>query len=244
MSSPAAISAPQLKHLPFDSDIFGFRTARLDGLSRETRQTIAGQLEAARRDGVRHLSARVSAADASSIRALEQNGFELVDGLVTYGRMLTALPPCPRDVRPFTAADLEPLAQVAKTAYSYDRFHSDPAIPTAAADRLHETWFRNSCDGPAADAVLVAGGGPSPEAFITLQCRHDTGIIVLIGAARQARGAGLGGRLTDAALSWFAGRGARHVRVGTQAANVAACRLYESRGFRTEAFDYTFRRLL
>jgi ribosomal protein S18 acetylase RimI-like enzyme len=50
--------------------------------------------------------------------------------------------------------------------------------------------------------------------------------------------------MTLHALEWFRERGAARATVGTQLANIAAARLYQSCGFRTTAVSLTFRKVL
>jgi ribosomal protein S18 acetylase RimI-like enzyme len=61
----------------------------------------------------------------------------------------------------------------------------------------------------------------------------DVGRIELIAVDASSRGRGLGIALVMEALSWFAARGMQRVRVGTQARNIVAQRLYQYCGFRT-----------
>ena len=79
--------------LEWDSEQFGFPAARLDLLvangDRKTATTIKRNLvsETVRRcgnRGIRHLTARVDAANLSSIDALQKNGFDLIDGIQTF----------------------------------------------------------------------------------------------------------------------------------------------------------------
>jgi len=247
MSCSAATSKPTFVPLPWDSEQFGFPAARLDALARETPEGIAALAACAKAQGVRHLTARVSANDLATIHALEMNAFHLVDGIQTFELSLEhPIPPAAGRVRNFRDEDLEALLAIARTAYVHDRFHVDSAIPTEIADRIHETWVRNSCSGLAADAVIVAEHADTrePAAYVTCKCADGIGTIILVATAQSARGLGLARAATFGALAYFKRRGCTHVHVGTQLRNVAAGRLYESCGFRLRAVSLTYRKLL
>lgn len=259
-AQPPRIETPdgtaEWRLLEWDSAQLGFTAARIDALDApggyEEARSRKGRLLAAvvaqcRRAGVRHLSARVDTGDFSAIHALEQAGFELIDGIQTFhlglGRERGAAPAGTRLFRP---GDLPELLEIGRTAYCFDRFHADPAIPADAAARVHEAWTRNCCLGTAADAVVVAESEGRAASYAA--CRADRqagkGTIILVATAGWARGRGAARRASLAAIEWFAGQGLREVEVGTQIRNIPAGRLYESLGFRLIRTSLTFRKLL
>jgi dTDP-4-amino-4,6-dideoxy-D-galactose acyltransferase len=75
--------------------------------------------------------------------------------------------------------------------------------------------------------------------MVTLEDRDGIGTIGLIAVDPEREKRGLGRSLVQAAQSWFAKEGFEQGRVVTQAANAAACRLYEKCGYslvKTEHF--------
>ncbi len=247
MSCFAAISTPAFVPLPWDSEQFGFPAARLDSLQAETPSGIAALVDCARSQGVRHLSTRVPVDDLLTIHSLESNGFHLLDGIQTFERALADPSPAPSlHVRHYQPPDLDALLDIARTAYLYDRFHADSAITTEQADRLHETWVRNSCLGLAADAVIVAEHPEAgdPASFVTCKINQRIGTIVLVATAKYARGLGLAHAATLGALAYFKSRDCTTVRVGTQLRNTPAGRLYQACGFRLQSVTLTYRKLL
>ena len=203
------------------------------------------------------MSARVDASDLSSLHVLEETGFLTVDGILTFALDLkehSAVEPVNDfKIRLATADDAPEAAALASTAYVYDRFHADPFIDRKLADELHANWVRNSCDGKAADAVLLADDGSGLLGFVTCKISgaaghhsHSSrkGTIVLVASAAPARGRGVGYSLTMAALEWFRQSGCETVEVGTQLSNIPASRLYQTCGFRLKATSVSLRRLL
>jgi L-amino acid N-acyltransferase YncA len=236
-----------------ESRVFGFRTARLEFLvaegdydtQREIQRcllaNLAGRCAA---DGIQHISLRVAAADSASIHALEEQGFILVDGLITYGRKLGDEPlpsPSPHfQVRPMTSADLPEITELARSAFSFDRIHVDPAVPKAAADQIHATWLLNSCSSEASDRVLVAADSDGPLGYSVYRINQATvphlgeplGVWVIAASHERARGMGVARSMCLVMLNWYREHGVRIVEGGTQLANVASARLHESCGFR------------
>lgn len=251
--------------LPWDSEQLRMKTARIDylvaeGSYNEQRQIKETLLEQALLDihdmGVWYLSVRVDASDLSSLHVLEEAGFITVDGLLTFALDLAEHRSAPNGhdftIRLATAADADQAAALARTAYLYDRFHSDPFIDRERADELHAAWVHNSCTGKAADAVLLAEDKTGLLGFVSCSVQRDTterlgrtvGTIALVAAAEHAQGRGVGYATTMAALEWFGQQGCEIVEVGTQVRNIPASRLYQKCGFRLVGSSISLRRLL
>jgi ribosomal protein S18 acetylase RimI-like enzyme len=254
IETPAGTAAWSI--LTWDSERFGMSAARLDKLEAhgcypEARASKAELLRSVivecRSAGVRHLSARVDTGDLSAIHALEQAGFELIDGIQTFKISLNgnlAAPLC--STRLFELQDLPEIVEIGRTAFVFDRFHTDPALPADVGAQSNESWTRNCCLGIAADAVVVAEVDGRVASYVA--CREDRetgyGVIVLVATAEWARRRGAAHSASSGALRWFAAQGLSTVEVGTQLRNVPAARLYENLGFRLVRTSLTFRRLL
>ena len=120
------------------------------------------------------------------------------------------------------------------------------------ADELYAAWIRNSCAGIGADAVILAEDSQSLLGYVTCKLQSDTkvylgkliGTIGLVATAAHARGRGVAGSATLAALRWFHQQGADIVEVGTQLRNIPASRLYQTCGFRLVGSSISLRKLL
>jgi dTDP-4-amino-4,6-dideoxy-D-galactose acyltransferase len=252
-------------HLEWDSEQLGMPAARVDllvsaggyqeALERKT-SLLRTAVEECRLRGVRYLTARVSAADLSTVHALARSGFDLVDGILTFSMTLgQAGPRTARgdlELRPFEPGDLEQILAIARDAYTCDRFHADRSLPEGIADRLYAAWVRRCCSGEEADAVVVAARNGRVLAYVTCKIvpssgREGTpraGSIGLVATAGEARGQGIARAALDGALDWFRTQNVHTVEVGTQMQNMPACRLYEQNGFRMSRMGLTYRRLL
>lgn len=252
--------------LAWDSEQFGFPAARIDllvasgardGAAIVKRDLVSETVLACGNRGISHVTARVDAADLTSIEALRKNNFDLIDGIQTFSFRIPAAggfhtEPRSFDLRLFSESDLPQVRELARTAYIHDRFHADSALDQETADRVNETWLVNSCLGHIADAVIVACAGDRVLGYVT--CRIDReatrvlgigcGEIGMVATAATARKSGVASAATLAALEWFSLQGVSFVEVGTQLRNIAAARLYERCGFRLAAASLTWRRIV
>jgi ribosomal protein S18 acetylase RimI-like enzyme len=187
--------------------------------------------------------------------ALQACGFDPVDAILTFTRSLHNFSPVEADpqIRLAGTDDADAVGEIARTAFSIDRFHSDPLIDNARADELHYQWAKNSVLGTVADAVIVATDDQnSPIGFVTCKLNHGTfealgkfvGTIVLVATSDSARGQGFGQRMTEQALNWFLQSGVDIVEVGTQATNGPAAKLYERSGFQLTDHSVSVRKWL
>lgn len=242
--------------LAWDTEQFGIPAARLELLEAcgsytqsraEKHRLLVLVLDQCRRFGVKHLSARVDAGNFTTIHALEEANFELMDGIQTFRLRLNGNHTSrPFGTRLFGPKDLSEVLEIGRTAFIFDRFHADPMLSPRIVDQVNETWTRNCCLGTAADFVVIAEANGHVASFVA--CRADrqagNGIIVLVATAEWARGRGAARRATSAALQWFANLTMKSVEVGTQIRNIPAVCLYESLGFRLTCTSLTFRRAL
>ena len=250
-----------LEPLDWDSRVLGFSAARLDVVcapasEATTAAVIEPAIAAARHLGIRHLSARVDAADDAAIHALEAAGFLNVDALLTFAAgptvLLDAAAHAGIPMRIASPADASPVAAIAERAFRHGRFHSDPDITPERASGVYRTWATACCEGSAADAVIVAEPGGEIAGFVACRMLADTaahldratGTIPLIATSERSQGQGIGAALVAAAAAWFRGRQAAAVEIGTQLRNVPAARLYERCGFRLVGGSLSFRLMI
>jgi dTDP-4-amino-4,6-dideoxy-D-galactose acyltransferase len=249
--------------LAWDSELFGFPAALIEVLAASggyTEARVAASellrkvLDEATDAGIRHLIARVASSLTAHAHALAEHGFELIDGIQTFALGLSAASPTGvPGTRLASETDADVVADIARSCFVYDRFHSDVAIGAGTANRVHEEWARNSVSGEAADAVVLAtAGNGSIEAFVTIKLDSlswgSLGVriaaIPLVASSLEARGKGAARRATAGALAWCRAQQVDLVEVGTQISNIPAARLYQSEGFRTTAVSLTYRRII
>jgi dTDP-4-amino-4,6-dideoxy-D-galactose acyltransferase len=236
MSTPGA--AP-CELLPWDSDFFGCRIARVCGDTLEPEQ--AAQIDDwSRNHQVRGLYFLSRADVPASIQTAEQHGFGLVDIRLTFEhRMMDAPDPAPSDlpagfhIRPVQPGDVPELQTMARAGHRETRFFSDTHFSRQRAEELYSTWITLEAQGRAQAVLVAASITNQPLGYISCHWSLATqeGQIGLVGVSPKVRGRGLGKNLVGAALEWFRTQGAQKVTVVTQGNNRAAQRLYEQCGF-------------
>ncbi|MEO0093834.1 MAG: GNAT family N-acetyltransferase [candidate division WOR-3 bacterium] len=202
---------------------------------------------------------RLPDADVTSIRSLQRLGFTMIDSLITFAQILP---------NSFGSADsfdtvslietiesnleLPPeLLVIARDAFRYDRFHTDPIIAELVGSGLNNLYADWIVNGWRENRILLALG---PNRTITgfLIYRIETisyfaqkiATIELIATHPDYRNRGIGKRLVTKALDLFVAKGARIASVGTQAQNFPAIRLYQSCGFKIITSFVSFRKWL
>ena len=240
------LSQPQA----FDTEQFGRPVVRLladiaaDGGALAGR--LAHEIDNWRRQGVWLASVRLPEARAEACEAeLAAAGFRRIETLVSFERPTAAPPPADHPVaHPVALAarqDWPETIEIARTAFRYDRYHADPLVPKAGADRLKAAWVANSLAGRA-DAVLLAKRDGRVAGFVTLMATAEAAAIDLIATAPWAQGRGIGRALVAAALARYAEQRPL-MRGATQADNLASQRLYRGAGFVETARQATYHRI-
>ena len=197
-----------LSHLPWDSSIFGLSMARIGHLIAASTQGVRAQIldrlldgliELARTQGVKHLSTRVDCADIEAIQCLEDQGFRLMECLVTYVfRPKQGTPPPIKTlyaVRPYTPGDREAVLAISERMYAHhqSRFSVDPSLPTSGMGRFYIEWTKNACSGEMADHVLIAERKGCPVAFLAYKLNR----LVLARTGIRIAGQGLSASLPE-----------------------------------------------
>lgn len=248
--------------LPWDTAFFGYAVARLNAVFSATPPldrpgsdrsgAVAELVWRARARGVRYLFSAVDPRDVALMRALADNGFALIETRVHQHRSLRDFRPAERySIRAARGEDLPLLERTAREMVNpYDRFHADPFIPRADADRLMTTWVRASVVERFADATYVPDH-EAPEAFCTTK-RHEEhwgrwGMAlvqpVVLGAVAPTFKGWYRKLISEICWLLAEGRG-EHAFFVTQVTNRAAMRSVEALGFRIGRGEHVFRKVL
>lgn len=227
--------------LPWDSDFFGFRTARIFNgtlAQEEIKQSLCTLREA----GVRLVywsSDQPASFDIASLHG------RLVDRKVTYSLELSSLKPdlfiLLDRVKSFSLrlpqADMLDLAV---QAGQYSRFACDPDFPQELFIALYQEWIKKSITRELADEILVIEEDSALAAMLTIVKREFISDIGLIAVKPAFRGKKFGEMLVRAAQLWSIQQGLQQSWVVTQKDNLPACRLYEKCDYRIQKIEYYY----
>ncbi len=234
VTNPRKLDSLRYRFLEWDSRFFGRRIARVES-DRLDEASVAEALDWSREHRIDCLYFLCAPDDDRSVVVAEANGFHLVDIRLELSCRIEA-PPAASGVavRGFQPSDLDALQRIASEAYRDTRFWYDERFTREQAASLYREWIAKSCRG-GDESVLVVEDDGHVKGFVTCSFENESiGRIGLLGVAAEARGAGVGRALVDAALAQCHANGRREVRVVTQVRNIAAQRLYQACGFRTQ----------
>jgi hypothetical protein len=241
--------------LAWDSTFFRIPMARIEYVLASDRswatQGVRAMNDALRARGIKHVSARVDIEDLTTMSALEESGYRLMDALVTYITRPRKEPPnAVREVgaiRAYRPEDGPQLISIAAEAYRgfRGRFHLDPNIPDERCDAFYEEWAKQSVAHTMADTVLVSEAADGQLlGFLAFRKRQPVSSV----GGVDVYGGGLGACRRDAPGAYAglirAGTVWAHERDGvaecqTQNYNFPTIRIYEAVGAHYVRADYT-----
>lgn len=253
-SRAGGIGLFQLQGLPWDSQILGWPSARLNWLMAknsadrsEIYQTLLREVhQSLSTFDLAYVTARVESSDWLRVHELGLANFQPVDGLLTFGQTLKeepmlVPPPQPFQLRAGKSEDERGVGELAASVFSRSRFHNDPVVGLERANHLHCEWGKNTVRGVAAQKVFVVEVKDQLVGFVSCKVHHSIGVIDLIGVAPRATGQGLGKLLLNQAAHWFWRQKLQHIEVSTQMNSREAIRLYQGSGYTFQISHLTFR---
>jgi dTDP-4-amino-4,6-dideoxy-D-galactose acyltransferase len=225
-------AAASLNLLPWDSEFFGVRIARLSGSTLHESQLSA--IEGwCRTRGVKCLYFLADGMSPETLKAVYEGGFKFADVRTVFELSMAGFANRESQepsVRIAAADDMGVLQEMARSLHKNTRFFKDSNFPHERAAELYAEWLRRSFRDP--KGTVLAAMNSAGELCGYVACETgEMGHIGLIGVAESSRGQGVGSALVRAALAWLSSVGVSRVRVATQSDNVAAVRLYLAHGF-------------
>jgi len=243
---------PHCEYLPWDSEFFGNRIARVTSHRLNLAQLANVETWCAHND-IECLYFLADSDDDETTLLAERSAFHLVDIRMTFALRDSACASLPSadtagrqaiPIRPARLSDVPGLETIARTVHEDSRFYYDHRFSKSRCSDLYATWIRRSCEG-FADQVLIAEYAGQVAGYITCKCvdgENPHGVIGLVGVASAARGMGLGPALVTRSLRWFDEQGVQEVEVVTQGRNIAAQRMYQRCGFVSQSMRLWYHR--
>jgi len=258
------VGAVSLERLTWDSRHFGTECSRISQLIARgdylealniKQQLLSKLLANCNKKRSLHISARVSKEDLSSIHALENESFKLMDVLVTYSfnlqKQIISDKETQVQVRDVRREDIPQLADLARECFannpvSTDRFHADPNLPKDKSGELYVKWVLASCRDKS-NKVLVALLNGTPVGFTIGNLNEPLaerlgirlGTVVLTGVKTSERGKRISESLWNALLKWFIDK-VDVVETGVEVSNYAVQRALAKTGFGMVKSQCTF----
>jgi RimJ/RimL family protein N-acetyltransferase len=252
MINSSLVGFLHMNKLYWDSDHFGFDIVRLNHIlaapiAENPAEILEALLDAALAECAKNnttaIHTRIPLDEIRLIQLLERFGFRMMDVQVTYcfdlqkQDIVDFKDKCV--IRGYQNSDKETFVDLARTAYTLDRFHADPHLSKERSDELHAQWIKNSCEGQIADYVVVAEVDGQPVGYTTCVFHGDHGDLlnlriggmILSAVAPQARGRGCYTSMINGGLKWFKDK-ADVVYLGTQVNNYPVQQAWAKLGFR------------
>lgn len=245
----------------FNSEHFGLQMGNMSVTlndrttdSDKVLEGVSAGLADARREGFQHVTCQVDTGDKTVANVIVQNGFRIVDTLVTYCFWIgkSVLPEITHrctlgDCR---EEDIPYLRKIARTSFKIDRFHSDPALRNDLCDLYYEKWFENSCHG-FADKVSVAYHNGKPVGFSTGKYAEGDEFVhmVLSAVDVDARGLGVYTSMEYDVVKWALNvakdqPNIKGIVLGTQIDNMIVQKTWIRLGFTMYNSQYVFQRMI
>ena len=177
------------------------------------------------------VQAKIPADRADWLDALQQHGFQLVEGEADLSIALTRHDACGAELA--TEQDIPVLRQMAAKAFAQSRFRAPWYAPDDSG-RFYAQWIENAVKGTFDHVCLVCRAADGQiQGFVSLRKLNE----------REARigllaGRGMGEKLMQAALHWAQQQQLVTLRVATQLGNTAALKRYIASGANIDATAY------
>jgi GNAT superfamily N-acetyltransferase len=233
-----------VKFSPLDEARFGVRTARAMDI---TVDQLPEVLEFCDHQEVQFLIARCSTREFTTLQAMENAGFLIMDTLVYfYFDLLRKTLPERRQVsiRTVRPQDAKAIADVARQAFRgyQSHYHADLQLDRSACDDLYVDWAVRSCaKKDLADEVLVAEASNEVFGFLALKSiENNEADCRLYAVSQRAQQKGIGQALLIEALHWCKSNGLNGLMISTQITNIASQKSCIRVGFEPYDSFHTF----
>lgn len=220
----------------FNSEIF---EEEFGNITKYSKDITKDQIKSAIRESpFTFFGVKVNTKDLKAMYSFQKAGFYVVDCLVTFefDKEKCMLPDLSLSLdfkKSLNAHEIEDLANVAKSAFKYDRFHSDPNIKTECADNYYYQWVKNSFSGYA-DGVLVPLFEGEIAGFMTYNINNvdsSTSTIVLNAVDPRFREKGIYQATLLKCTKDLLNKSSK-IHIGTQVDNIPVQRAWQKLGYK------------
>jgi ribosomal protein S18 acetylase RimI-like enzyme len=185
------------------------------------------------------ISIRINAEHIDLVIKFQRLGFVVMENLITFRGFLHKSKDysLPSIIRKANAEDETALRNLAGSAFSFDRFHRDPKISSALANKIKSEWVANALHGRS-ESVFVYEIEEKVIGFNACLLSDDIASIDLIAVDSKFQGRGVGKELVLASQGYYSNF-AQHMVVGTQSSNIKSMNFYHKLGFSISKSEFT-----
>lgn len=245
------------KHLNFEAQILGIPCAGIGLLyakgGYEKEMTTKNLLlktfgEWANKNTIQFVSTKVESDDISSVHALEDDGFRMIESATIFRYDFKRLPlnlgqVQKNTIRFATATDFNAIENLAYESFKYDRFHKDARFDKKLASNLKRKWIENSCKN-GNHVIFVADVDGEVGGFLTCHLPQGSSSWTdLIAVSDKFRGRSIGVELFYKAQEWFSTR-CNVLYASTQISNIPSLNTHLRAGFKLHSNAFTFHKWL
>ena len=177
------------------------------------------------------VQAKIPAGRADLLDALQQHGFQLVEGEVDLSITVSRHPSAGAEIA--AEQDIPALRQMAAQPFAQSRFRA-PWYKPEDSGRFYAQWIENAVKGTFDHVCLVFRAVDGQiQGFVSLRKVNEQDARIGLLAGR-----GMGKKLMQAALHWAEQEQLSTLRVATQMGNTAALKRYIASGANIDATAY------
>ena len=227
-----------------DSERFGFKTARVIGLTTDSLPSI---LDFCGREKVELLIARCNMSDLEAAQSMEKQGFLLMDTLVYYSIDLArkAVPAdnCVALVRPVLIDEEEEMISVARESFRgyFGHYHADPRLEKNKCDEAYADWARKAFASRHSENFLAGEIDGKIVGFGVLRINNpDEGEMFLGGIHPDFQGQGIYHSFLCKGMEWCLSKNAKRMVISTQLKNIPVQKVLIKFGFEISKGYYTY----
>ena len=190
------------------------------------------------------VSCRLSTTQLRESIILEKYGFRFIE--MTYQPIFKDLQnqaeiiKTKLSVYPAIVSDIPKILEIASVAFSNERFHVDPRIDSALANKRYCTWVKNTIMHPSQKLYIIKDKQRLIAFFITEMLPNKTCYWHLNAITPGAQGQGYGKLTWYTMLNYAKTHGAKNVQSSFTARNHRVLNLYARLGFHFPVPQMTF----
>lgn len=226
----------QLKHLSFDSNLFGYPVMAFSA----TQLSLAelNEIQAIAEGNTRLVYIFLEQPIAF---VNKKQNFLFVDEKVIFQQELDNTNFEEKSIESYTKKTISnTLYDLALASGHSSRFNIDPHFTNNEFEQLYHLWIEQSIEGEIADVTWVHYNDAKESGLLTLRKKSEFTEIGLLAVANEVRGLGIGRKLIDKAKWQSKEWGFKQLKVATQKRNEGAFQFYERNGFLVDQLIYVY----